>query len=121
MLPVEFTCDGQSASPPIQWKEAPAGTKSFALSLWHTAPDQEKSYWLVYDIPVNVDQFFYLQFSFVTKPVRPRFSDRCGKFTRAESDLALRVASNWSANFPRLRGGLFSRAKFIWPILLDHK
>jgi len=56
MIPVEFTCDGQSASPPIQWKDAPAGTKSFALSLWHSAPDQEKSYWLVYNIPANVDQ-----------------------------------------------------------------
>lgn len=55
MIPAEFTCDGQSASPPIQWKGAPAGTKSFALSLWHTAPDQEKSYWLVYNIPANVD------------------------------------------------------------------
>ena len=55
MIPIEFTCDGQSASPPIEWKDAPAGTKSFALSLWHTAPDQEKSYWLVYNIPANVD------------------------------------------------------------------
>ena len=55
MIPVEFTCDGQSASPPIQWKGAPVGTKSFALSLWHTAPDQEKSYWLVYNIPASVD------------------------------------------------------------------
>jgi len=55
MLPVEFTCDGQSVSPPIQWQGAPAGTKSFALSLWLTAPDQEKSYWLVYNIPVNID------------------------------------------------------------------
>ncbi len=55
MIPVEFTCDGQSASPPIQWKDAPAGTKSFAMSLWHTAPDQEKSYWLVYNIPADVD------------------------------------------------------------------
>ncbi len=54
-IPAEFTCDGQSASPPIQWKDAPAGTKSFALSLWHTAPDQEKSYWLVYNIPATVD------------------------------------------------------------------
>lgn len=54
-IPVEFTCDGQSASPPIQWKDAPVGTKSFALSLWHTAPDQVKSYWLVYNIPANVD------------------------------------------------------------------
>lgn len=55
MIPTEFTCDGQSASPPIQWKDAPEGTKSFALSLWHTAPDQEKSYWLVYNIPPTVD------------------------------------------------------------------
>ncbi len=55
MLPVEFTCDGQSASPPIQWKDSPAGAKSFALSLWHTAPDQEKSYWLIYNIPASVD------------------------------------------------------------------
>jgi len=54
MLPVAFSCDGQSASP-IQWKGAPAGTKSFTLSLWHTVPDQEKSYSLVYNIPVNVD------------------------------------------------------------------
>ncbi len=55
MIPVEFTCDGQSASPPIQWKDAPVGTQSFAVSLWHTAPDQEKSYWLVYNIPAKVD------------------------------------------------------------------
>ncbi len=55
MIQVEYTCDGQSASPPIQWKDAPSGTKSFAFSLWHTAPDQEKSYWLVYNIPFNVD------------------------------------------------------------------
>lgn len=55
MIPAEFTCDGQSASPPLQWKGAPTGTKTFAISLWHTAPDQEKSYWLVYNIPVNVE------------------------------------------------------------------
>lgn len=55
LIPVEFTCDGKSASPPIQWKDAPAGTKSYAFSLWHTAPDQEKSYWLVYNIPASVD------------------------------------------------------------------
>ena len=55
MISAEFTCDGQSASPPIEWKDAPGGTKCFALSLWHTAPDQEKSYWLVYNIPASVD------------------------------------------------------------------
>jgi Raf kinase inhibitor-like YbhB/YbcL family protein len=52
-ISAEFTCDGASASPPVAWKGAPEGTKSFALSLWHTAPDQEKSYWVVYNIPVN--------------------------------------------------------------------
>ncbi len=55
LISSEYTCDGQSASPPLQWKGAPAGTKSFAITLWHTAPDQEKSYWLVYNIPANVD------------------------------------------------------------------
>ena len=52
----EFTCDGESASPPVEWKGAPTGTKSFAISLWHTAPDQTKSYWLVYNIPTTVNR-----------------------------------------------------------------
>ena len=51
----EFTCDGESASLPLEWQGAPTGTKSFAISLWHTAPDQEKSYWLVYNIPATVN------------------------------------------------------------------
>ncbi len=48
------TCDGNSESPAVAWTGAPAGTKSFAVSLWHTAQDQEKSYWVVYNIPANV-------------------------------------------------------------------
>jgi len=51
----EFTCDGESASPPLEWHGAPAGIKSFAISLWHTAPDQEKSYWLIYNIPATAN------------------------------------------------------------------
>lgn len=53
-ISAEFTCDGASASPPVEWKNAPPQTKCFALSLWHIAPDQEKSYWVVYNIPANV-------------------------------------------------------------------
>lgn len=53
-LPKEFTCDGSGISPPIAWSGAPVETKSFAVSLWHTAPDREKSYWVVYDIPPGV-------------------------------------------------------------------
>ena len=53
-LSIDCTCDGASQSPAVEWKDAPKGTKSFAISLWHTAPDQEKSYWVVYNIPANV-------------------------------------------------------------------
>ncbi|QOV91234.1 YHYH protein [Humisphaera borealis] len=50
-ISIDCTCDGAAVSPAIAWKDVPAGTKSFAVSLWHTAPDQEKSYWVVYNIP----------------------------------------------------------------------
>ena len=54
-IPVEFTGDGASASPPIEWKNAPPGTKSFAVNVWHIpGPDDIKSYWVVYNIPANV-------------------------------------------------------------------
>lgn len=55
-LLLSCTCDGDSESPAVAWTGAPGGTKSFAVSLWHTAQDQEKSYWLVYNIPANVKQ-----------------------------------------------------------------
>ncbi len=53
-ISIDCTCDGASQSPAVEWKDAPQGTKAFAVSLWHTAPDQEKSYWLIYNIPANV-------------------------------------------------------------------
>ena len=53
-LPVEFTCDGAGVSPPVSWQPGPKGTKSYALVLWHEAPDQVKSYWLVHGIPASV-------------------------------------------------------------------
>ncbi len=54
MLSIECTCDGDRESPAVAWKNLPKGTKSIAISLWHTAPDQEKSYWVVYNIPSDV-------------------------------------------------------------------
>lgn len=54
-LPAEFTCDGESVSPPVTWSGAPAATKCYALNLWHISPKPEfKSYWLIYDIPADV-------------------------------------------------------------------
>ncbi len=52
-LQAECTCDGEGKTPAVAWMDAPRGTKAFAVSLWHTAPDQEKSYWLVYNIPAD--------------------------------------------------------------------
>ncbi len=54
-IPIVFTGDGASASPPIEWKDAPKGTKSFAINVWHIpGPGDIKSYWVVYNIPANV-------------------------------------------------------------------
>jgi phosphatidylethanolamine-binding protein (PEBP) family uncharacterized protein len=53
-LPVTYTCDGASESPPLAWSGAPAGTKSYALSMHHIAPDATHYYWTVYNIPATV-------------------------------------------------------------------
>ena len=51
-LPTEFTCDGNRASPPLQWSDPPAGTKSFAIVMHHTpGPGDMHVYLLLYDIP----------------------------------------------------------------------
>ena len=53
--PVEFTCDGASASPPVEWSGAPEGTRCYALNVWHIpGPGGLKSYWVVYNIPADV-------------------------------------------------------------------
>jgi phosphatidylethanolamine-binding protein (PEBP) family uncharacterized protein len=54
--PVEFTCDGESASPPLAWKDAPAGTRSFAITMHHIPPGAEDRhvYMVVYNIPAGV-------------------------------------------------------------------
>ena len=35
LLDAKFTCDGDGASPPFQWSDLPAGTKSLALTMHH--------------------------------------------------------------------------------------
>jgi hypothetical protein len=54
-IPSEFTCDGRDISPQLSWEDAPAETKSFALSVTDPdAPGKTWIHWLVYDIPTNV-------------------------------------------------------------------
>lgn len=50
VLPVEFTGDGASATLPLEWSGAPAGTRSYAVIMHHEAPDQTKWYWILYSI-----------------------------------------------------------------------
>jgi phosphatidylethanolamine-binding protein (PEBP) family uncharacterized protein len=50
-LPVEYTGDGASASPPLAWTGVPRGTQSLVLIMHHLDPEgKTKIYWLMYDI-----------------------------------------------------------------------
>jgi phosphatidylethanolamine-binding protein (PEBP) family uncharacterized protein len=55
MLPVEYTCDGSSATLPLDWSGAPANTQRFALVMYTIpGPNESHWYWVLYDIPVNL-------------------------------------------------------------------
>jgi phosphatidylethanolamine-binding protein (PEBP) family uncharacterized protein len=50
--PAKYTCDGQSISPPLNWVNAPAGTKSFAVTMHHIpGPGDKHVYYVVYKLP----------------------------------------------------------------------
>jgi phosphatidylethanolamine-binding protein (PEBP) family uncharacterized protein len=55
-MPREFTGDGASISPPLEWKGAPAGTKSFVIIMHHFPHegDPARWYWILYNIPNTV-------------------------------------------------------------------
>ena len=60
-IPSRYTCDGSNVSPPLAWKDAPAGTKSFALVVTDPdAPDPKAptTTWVhgvVYDLPAGAE------------------------------------------------------------------
>lgn len=52
MLPSRYTCDGQDISPPVNWKDVPAGTQSLTLiSDDPDAPVGTWVHWVVFNIP----------------------------------------------------------------------
>lgn len=53
-IPRRFTCDGEDLSPPLDWSDAPAGTRSFVMLCDDPdAPAGTWHHWAAYDIPAN--------------------------------------------------------------------
>jgi Raf kinase inhibitor-like YbhB/YbcL family protein len=53
-IPRQFTGEGDDVSPPLDWDEAPAGTRSFVLLCDDPdAPSGTWHHWAAYDIPVG--------------------------------------------------------------------
>jgi Raf kinase inhibitor-like YbhB/YbcL family protein len=54
-----FGCTGGNASPPLQWRGAPPGTRSFVVTLFDRDERSTPSgwwHWVVYDIPAGAAQ-----------------------------------------------------------------
>lgn len=53
-----FGCSGENQSPQLSWKNAPKGTKSFAITMYD--PDAPTGsgfwHWVVFDIPSNINE-----------------------------------------------------------------
>ncbi|MCK8520501.1 YbhB/YbcL family Raf kinase inhibitor-like protein [Aquimarina sp. D1M17] len=53
-----FGCTGENLSPQLSWKNAPEGTKSFAVTMYD--PDAPTGsgwwHWVVFDIPSNINE-----------------------------------------------------------------
>jgi Raf kinase inhibitor-like YbhB/YbcL family protein len=51
-IPSKYTCDGNDVSPPMQWSDLPARTKSVALICDDPdAPKKDFTHWVLYDLP----------------------------------------------------------------------
>ena len=56
-IPQKFTCQGENISPELNWSEAPANTKSFALIMDDPdAPGGTFTHWVLFDMPVDQQQ-----------------------------------------------------------------
>ncbi len=53
-IPVRYTCDGNDESPPLSWRDAPAGVQSFALIMDDPdAPMGTWVHWVIFNIPAS--------------------------------------------------------------------
>lgn len=57
VIPAKYTCDGEDISPPLEWKNASAGTKSFVLICDDPdAPGSTWVHWVAYNIPPETNK-----------------------------------------------------------------
>jgi Raf kinase inhibitor-like YbhB/YbcL family protein len=55
-IPAQYTCDGTNISPALQWTDAPATTKSFALVVDDPdAPAKVWVHWILFNIPADIN------------------------------------------------------------------
>jgi Raf kinase inhibitor-like YbhB/YbcL family protein len=54
----EFGCHGGNQSPALKWSGAPAGTKSFAITMFdpYKPPQSGWWHWIVYDLPASTTE-----------------------------------------------------------------
>jgi Raf kinase inhibitor-like YbhB/YbcL family protein len=56
-IPEQYTCEGADRAPPLDWRDAPKGTMSFALIVDDpdapdpAAPKETYVHWVLYDLP----------------------------------------------------------------------
>lgn len=61
LIPARHTCDGMNVSPPLLWRDLPAGTKSLALIVDDpdapdpAAPKMTWVHWVLYNIPPDAN------------------------------------------------------------------
>ena len=56
-LPIDYTCDDASMSPPIAWNYPPTGTESFAVLMDHQpGPEDWHWYWTLWNIDANTSE-----------------------------------------------------------------
>ena len=56
-VPEKFTCKGPNVSPPLEFIDVPAETKSLAVNIEDLDAPDHRVHWLVYNIPPDVTHF----------------------------------------------------------------
>ena len=57
MIPGKYTCDDINVSPPLEWSQAPKGTKTFALICDDPdAPMGTWVHWVLFNLPAGVNE-----------------------------------------------------------------